>query len=62
MMGLFHLVIPDRCEAAGPESITAVLPEPITAVVMDSGFLAEFVIGPATSGRSRWPRTDGMKA
>jgi len=28
-------------------------------VVMDSGFLAELVIGPATSGRTRW-RGPGM--
>ena len=53
-MLLLHLVIPDRCEAASAESITTVVSEPIMAVVIDSGLLAEFVIGPATSGRTRW--------
>src|SRR6185436_12676257 len=37
-----------------PESITTFQAEPATAVVMDSRLLAEPVIGPATSGRTRW--------
>ena len=41
-------VIPGRHEVANPESITT------TAGIMDSGFLAELVIGPASSGRTRW--------
>jgi len=30
------------------------MPEVYLAVSMDSGLLAELVIGPATSGRTRW--------
>jgi len=48
MRTVASIVIPDRREAAKPESITPV------PVVMDSGFLAELVIGPTTSGRTRW--------
>jgi hypothetical protein len=36
----FHVVIPDRCAAASPESITTVAAELVTAVVMASGLLA----------------------
>ena len=42
------LVIPDCRPAASPESIIT------AAAVMDSGFLTELVVAPATSGRTRW--------
>jgi hypothetical protein len=42
------LVIPGRRGAASPESIIP------ASANMDAGLLAEFIIGPATSGRTRW--------
>ena len=45
-MSRHHAVIPGRPAGVSPESI-------FTVVVMDSGLLAEFIIGP-TEGRTRW--------
>jgi hypothetical protein len=46
-MELLQLVIPDRCAAASPESITTVSQGRITVVAMDYGFLAS--LGPGTT-------------
>src|SRR6202034_2418368 len=41
-------------EVASPESITTDSAKYAPTVIMDSGLFAEPVIGPATSGRTRW--------
>src|SRR5579864_8326574 len=48
------LVIPGRRKAASPESIATDRAGFAPVVIMDSGLRAELVIGPATSGRTRW--------